>query len=73
MANAKKCDRCGSYYDKNQKFRLKNPLGDLADGIAFTGAKGNVSNQFDLCDDCIEQVYNFLGGVKLEKQIVFNR
>ena len=73
MANAKKCDRCGIYYDKNQKFKLKKSLGDFADGIAFTGVNGNVSSQFDLCDDCIEQLYIFLGGAKLKKHIVFNR
>ena len=73
MANAKKCDRCGVYYDKNQKFKLKKSLGDFADGITFTGVNGNVSSQFDLCDDCIERLYIFLGGVKLEKHIVFNK
>ena len=73
MANAKKCDRCGKYYDKNQKFKIKNTTTDFADGIKFTGVKGYDSSQFDLCDDCIEKLYNFLGGVKLEKQIVFNR
>lgn len=65
MANAKKCDRCGAYYEKNQKFRLGKTSLDIKDGIMFTGANGSYTDQIDLCDDCIEKLDIFLNGVEL--------
>lgn len=65
MANAKKCDRCGAYYDKNEKFKLKKTPADIKDGIMFTGLNGYNGAQIDLCDDCIEKLDIFLSGVEL--------
>lgn len=44
MANAKKCDRCGKYYDKNdRKMWLYN-------------ASPDARNALDLCDECVTEL-----------------
>ena len=65
MAAAKKCDRCGKYYDTNKRHMLSNRCSDIKDGIAFTAISGNRSKQIDLCDDCIEKLDIFLSGIEL--------
>lgn len=59
MAIAKKCDRCGKYYDKNIEHK-QNINGRLyyEDGMCFTIFK-------DLCDECLEELHMFLNGAKL--------
>ena len=57
MANAKKCDRCKSYYDKNKG--VKNLNGRSVKGIRLeTSGPYHV---LDLCDSCICELYTFLG------------
>lgn len=62
MATAKKCDRCGAYYDKNTKHKL---TAGPKDGIRFTIVKGYESPQVDLCDNCIRKLDIFLSGIEL--------
>lgn len=63
MAKAKKCDRCGAFYEKNTRFPRTLVSGStVADGIAFTCANGAVVDYTDLCDDCITKAALFIAG-----------
>ena len=65
MATAKKCDRCGKYYDKNIEHK-QNINGRLyyEDGMGFTSAE--VTTDFkDLCDECLYKLHIFLNGAEL--------
>ena len=57
MANAKKWDRCGKYYDKNKGVKS-------IDGCFVRGIRLETSGPYidlDLCDSCIPELYTFLG------------
>ena len=57
MVFVKKCDRCKSYYDKNEG--VKSIDGYFVRGIRLeTSAPGKI---LDLCDPCICELYTFLG------------
>lgn len=57
MANAKRCDRCGRFYD-------------FYEGVEFTAgankytyvilASAGAERRFDMCPDCMRQVIRFL-------------
>lgn len=61
--NAKKCDRCGCYYDDNGKSKAllnnsekisKYALRGYGIGVCFKDICGqNFSRSFDLCSDCV--------------------
>ena len=51
MAIAKKCDRCGKYYDKKH-------------GMCFTVSELNTDFK-DLCDECLDKLHIFLNGAEL--------
>ena len=65
MAIAKKCDRCGKYYDKNTEHK-QNISGRLyyEDGMCFTVDEVNTDFK-DLCDDCLDKLHIFLNGAEL--------
>lgn len=65
MANAKKCDRCNRFYDKNLKYRGRNSTNEFIDGISYTTTEGHYKSVIDLCDDCLTDLDKFLGGAKL--------
>ena len=51
MANVKKCDRCGSIYSVAK--------------CGFAKFHGNWrAKSYDLCDDCIKELEEFLKGAK---------
>ena len=52
MANAKKCDRCGEYYDE--------PDSNCIGGINIVPVSEGTIYTFDLCEDCLENLYDFL-------------
>lgn len=68
MATAKKCDRCGKYYDKNIEHK-QNINGRLyyEDGMCFTiTTLAELTTDFkDLCDDCLDKLHIFLNGAEL--------
>lgn len=68
MANAKKCDRCGSYYDSNTEYKLKCTLGGHAyiAGIGLMTANRNALESFDLCDACLSDFKEFMEAKKTE-------
>lgn len=58
MAIARKCDRCGKYYDENKKYNLV--IGTVI-GLRFETLEGFNSSRIDLCDECLGKIKNFLG------------
>ena len=64
MANAKKCDRCKSYYDRNKGVQSFN--GCFVKGIRLE-TSGSYYRELDLCDPCICELYTFLGLDEEEK------
>ena len=67
MASAKKCDRCGNYYDENTKYFVEE-VGICKihiSGISTLQSLGimhpmNTDTKYDLCDECLESFYNWL-------------
>lgn len=57
MASAKKCDRCGTFYEKNHE-RIA--------GVKTFDKTGNWIDWKDLCDDCVNDLKRFLDGAKVE-------
>lgn len=65
MATAKKCDRCGKYYDDNQQYPgSHNGYKSIIDGMSFTMKNGSLEQTYDLCDDCITLLKEWLKGEK---------
>lgn len=65
MATAKKCDRCGKYYDGNERYKTCDAgCKSVIDGMTFTEKNGSVTDAHDLCDDCITLLYEWLKGAK---------
>ena len=60
MAIARKCDRCGKYYDENKKYRYNLVMGTVI-GLRFETLEGFNSSRIDLCDECLGKIKNFLG------------
>ena len=59
MAQARKCDRCGKYYDGNELYKLRR-YDERMVGIRFDGYS-NIDHSIDLCDDCLKALIKFLG------------
>ena len=53
MAKAKKCDRCGKYYDSNIS---------VVNGVALSTISGRFVEFKDLCDSCISEFKIFMKG-----------
>lgn len=59
MADAKKCDRCNKYYDKNKN--------GFYSGICFLDYDRYKRRVTDLCDECITEAKLFL-----ENKVTYN-
>lgn len=65
MASAKQCDRCGKFYNRNNRM-IKGPYkNESIDGIVKTTNIGNYLKQIDLCDECLDKLDIFLSGIEL--------
>ena len=66
MATARKCDRCGNYYDANTKYEIPSYLNTrYVNGIStLASVNFNCPTEpgisYDLCDKCLESFYNWL-------------
>ena len=68
MAKAKKCDRCGKYYDGNTRFPV-DQHGDIYIESVMTMTTGGYHyKNYDLCDDCIKDFKKFITGRKLAEE-----
>lgn len=65
---ARKCDRCGKYYDKNEKVHKSIYCKYTPKGIVEESINGHYYNAKDLCDDCLEKLERFLKGVELMEE-----
>lgn len=61
MADAKKCDRCGKYYDaessKDKNFRVN---GITVYQMALINAYDHPIHNYDLCDQCARDLFHWL-------------
>lgn len=61
MAYAKKCDRCGRYYDdensKDKNFRVN---GITVHQMALIDACDHPIHEYDLCDQCARDLFHWL-------------
>lgn len=55
--NAKKCDRCGYYYDENPNDLMK--IGNAVDVIGLAWKRWDNKMQVDLCADCLSKFKNW--------------
>lgn len=63
MSDAKKCDRCGKFYDAYE------PIND-ASGFRFINSwNGALQGIYDLCPDCMEELTKWLTNPKEEKNV----
>lgn len=56
----KKCDRCGAIYEKNEKCKKKKSGNGIVSAIATISERGLLDEEYDLCDECIEKLYDWL-------------
>lgn len=56
----KKCDKCGAIYEKNKKCKTKEVGNGIVSTIATISEKGFIDEEYDLCDECIEKLYDWL-------------
>lgn len=55
------CDRCGIAYTKNKTFPTVGRIsGSYIAGMALLSFSGNIDKTFDLCDVCLEDLWDFL-------------
>ena len=64
IVNAKKCDRCGRYYECNKRFPETGYKSQKIIGIAAIRKNGSWYKQYDFCDDCLADFFEFMNGVK---------
>lgn len=58
MSEAKKCDRCGKFYEENELMESKcSVLGSTIGGINTATKDGRKDEHFDLCDDCVKSLF----------------
>lgn len=66
MAEAKKCDRCGRFYETNSSHETVGRIyNGIIGGIATASRGGSADKWFDLCDDCILDLLKFMKGAKV--------
>lgn len=61
MANAKKCDRCGSYYE-----HYDNIAGG-AETIQFRRRNNFLIASVDMCPTCMGKLWTWMGGEELDE------
>lgn len=58
MANAKQCDRCGSYYQNYNGLYCEHHFYNT--GCLYDSCK-NINRNFDLCPECMKKLFDFFG------------
>lgn len=67
MANAMRCDRCGKFYIENTRVKGRRyEKGEVIGGVKICAFNWDVDDMLDLCDDCVEKLYEFLDNKKGE-------
>lgn len=71
MALVKMCDACGRIYIRNKKFECRRDGGAVS-GIITVNSAGRKDQKFDLCDDCIEKLWEWLDKSRKNPETVMN-
>lgn len=64
---ARKCDLCGVFYTEN-KNPWKEFISEKSISSIALGTKAGLYAKFDLCDNCVQRLMDFLSGGKETKQ-----
>ena len=59
MSMARKCDRCGKFYEKNSTRWYLNG-GSITRGINIMSKDCRITAKYDLCDLCIKDLRHFM-------------
>lgn len=65
MADAKKCDRCGKYYEKNEEHKYTEEMQHksmIAARIQIRSVSGFMLTDYDMCDECLSRFKEFMDG-----------
>lgn len=60
MAEAKKCDRCGQFYDFYGKTVTIDGYKCKVNGFRYKFNNSNNSDYKDLCPDCLQKLFEFM-------------
>lgn len=63
MANAYQCDRCQQYYTANKEIPMGSTdrfLSGIEYKIAFPDGAVKDGREFELCDDCLKKIKDFM-------------
>lgn len=60
MSMARKCDRCGKFYEKNSVHWFYDDVDDIAHGVSLIGTGLAIEPKYDLCDSCIKDFRVFM-------------
>lgn len=71
MALVKQCDACGRIYIRNTAFEMNNDGGHVC-GIMTVNAAGRKDRMYDICDDCLERLYEWLGESRKDPVVIMN-
>ena len=71
MATVKQCDACGRVYIRNRAFEM-NTDGGFVSGIMTINSAGRKDRRYDICDDCLERLYEWLGEARKDPVILMN-
>lgn len=57
MADAKKCDICGKYYEHYENVTLEDGSTFMGCRLGFLADNGLIFRRFDLCRECMTKVH----------------
>ena len=60
MSKARKCDKCGKFYEKNTVKWEDYGTRGVACGFTINGSCTTMIT-YDLCDSCVEELKEFMG------------
>ena len=61
MAEAYKCDRCGSFYTFDDPDSRPSVIKRyIVSGVCFISMKGDIHHEMDLCSKCANKIVRFL-------------
>ena len=62
MANAKKCDRCGEYYQEREMNAIESLVNSFSPITATTSKTDVIEELIDLCPKCSKSLRKWMGG-----------
>ena len=62
------CDRCGETYTENKVPTTGRISGGIIGGINLVTMQGHNDASIDLCDNCVNDLFKFMGNQTVYKQ-----